>query len=63
MARYAAAAISSTPTEYAKFLIEVIAPRPADTFRLTAASLKGDVSPAGEGAQHVGLSRAWMAAG
>jgi CubicO group peptidase (beta-lactamase class C family) len=34
-ARYAAAgALLTTPTDYARFLIEVIAPKPADAFRL-----------------------------
>lgn len=41
VARYAAAGdLHSTPTDYARFLIEVIAPKPADAFRLTAASLR-----------------------
>jgi CubicO group peptidase (beta-lactamase class C family) len=40
-ARYAAAGdLFSTPTEYAKFIVENISPRPADSFRLTAASLR-----------------------
>ena len=38
-ARYGAAGgLSTTATEYAKFLIEVLDPRPSDTFRLTQAS-------------------------
>lgn len=41
VARYAAAGdLHATPTDYAKFLIEVINPKPADAFRLTAASLQ-----------------------
>jgi CubicO group peptidase (beta-lactamase class C family) len=41
VARYAAAgALQSTPTDYAKFFLEVLAPKPADAFRLTAASVK-----------------------
>lgn len=41
VARYAAAgALQCTPTEYAKFLLQTIAPGPADDFRLTAASVK-----------------------
>lgn len=40
-ARFAAAGdLFSTPTEYAKFLVENISPLPADAFRLAAASLR-----------------------
>jgi CubicO group peptidase (beta-lactamase class C family) len=39
MARYgAAASLSTTPTDYASFLLEFLAPKPADAFRLNAAS-------------------------
>ena len=39
-ARYAAAGgLCTTPTQYAKFLIEVINPKPADAFRLSKKSL------------------------
>ncbi len=45
-ARYAAAGgLHTTPTDYAKFLIEVINPKESDTFRLSAASLKEMVRP------------------
>jgi CubicO group peptidase (beta-lactamase class C family) len=38
-ARYGAAGgLSTTPTEYARFLIEVLDPKPADPYRLTLAS-------------------------
>ncbi len=39
MARYGAAAmLMTTPTDYATFLLEFLNPKPADTFRLNAAS-------------------------
>lgn len=39
MARYgAAAALRTTPGDYAKFLLEYLDPKPADTFRINAAS-------------------------
>src|SRR5262245_50707152 len=39
-ARYASAgALMTTPTDYARFLVEVIAPKPADRYRLTPASI------------------------
>jgi hypothetical protein len=39
VARYGAAGdLLTTPTDYAKFLIEVIAPKPADEYRLTRKS-------------------------
>ena len=39
MARYGAAAmLMTTPTDYAKFLLEFLSPKPADDFRLNAAS-------------------------
>lgn len=45
-ARYAAAGgLHTTPTDYAKFLIEVIAPKTSDAFRLNQASLKEMVRP------------------
>jgi CubicO group peptidase (beta-lactamase class C family) len=41
VARYAAAgALQSTPSDYARFLIETLVPKPADAFRLTDASLR-----------------------
>ena len=40
-ARYGAAGgLHTTPTEYAKFLIEIIDPKPGDAYRLAAGSLK-----------------------
>jgi CubicO group peptidase (beta-lactamase class C family) len=45
-ARYAAAGgLHTTPTDYAKFLIEVIYPKKSDAFRLNAASLREMVRP------------------
>jgi CubicO group peptidase (beta-lactamase class C family) len=45
-ARYAAAGgLHTTPTDYARFLIEVINPKESDAFRLTAASLKEMIRP------------------
>ena len=57
-ARYAAAGdLAATPTEYAKFLLEVMAPRPPDEFRLTAATLKEMCRP------HVKEPNPWGARG
>jgi len=40
-ARYAAAGdLHTTPSDYVKFLLQILAPKPADAFRLNAASLK-----------------------
>jgi CubicO group peptidase (beta-lactamase class C family) len=40
VARYGVAGgLGTTPTDYARFLIEIVSPRPADPFRLTRASL------------------------
>ncbi len=45
-ARYGAAGgLQTTPTEYAKFLIEIIDPRPSDEYRLNASSLREMVRP------------------
>src|SRR5262249_3554370 len=45
-ARYGAAGgLHSTPTDYAKFLIEVINPKPPDAFRLNQDSLKEMLRP------------------
>lgn len=45
-ARYAAAGgLHTTPTDYARFLIEVINPKKSDAFRLNAASLKEMIRP------------------
>jgi CubicO group peptidase (beta-lactamase class C family) len=45
-ARYAAAGgLSTTPTEYARFLIEVLDPRPSDAFRLTRANRNEMIRP------------------
>jgi CubicO group peptidase (beta-lactamase class C family) len=45
-ARYGSAGgLHTTPTDYARFLIEVIDPKPADAYRLTAATLKEMVRP------------------
>jgi hypothetical protein len=46
LARYRAAGrLHTTPTEYAKFLIEAIDPKPSDTFRINSKSLKEMVRP------------------
>ena len=46
MARYASAGgLSTTPSDYARFLIEVIAPKPADDFRLTQATRDEMIRP------------------
>jgi CubicO group peptidase (beta-lactamase class C family) len=46
LARYgAAAALMTTPTDYAKFLLEFLNPRPADNFRLTDASRREMLRP------------------
>lgn len=45
-ARYGSAGgLHTTPTDYARFLIEIIAPKPSDAFRLSAQSLKEMVRP------------------
>jgi len=45
-ARYGAAGgLSTTATEYARFLIEVLDPRPSDAFRLTRASRDEMIRP------------------
>ncbi len=45
-ARYGAAGgLQTTPTEYARFLIEVINPKPSDEYRLSASSLREMVRP------------------
>jgi CubicO group peptidase (beta-lactamase class C family) len=46
VARYGmAGGLCTTPTDYAKFLIELVSPKPADTFRLTRASLDEMLRP------------------
>jgi CubicO group peptidase (beta-lactamase class C family) len=46
VARYGSAgALLTTPSDYAKFLIEVIDPKPADALRLTRSSLKEMLRP------------------
>jgi CubicO group peptidase (beta-lactamase class C family) len=46
VARYGAAGgLCTTPTDYAKFLIEVIDPKPSDAFRLKKDSLKEMLRP------------------
>jgi CubicO group peptidase (beta-lactamase class C family) len=46
VARYGSAgALLSTPTDLAKFLIEVMSPKPADSYRLNAASRKEMLRP------------------
>jgi CubicO group peptidase (beta-lactamase class C family) len=46
VARYAAAGgLYTTPTDYAKFLIEIIDPKPSDAFRLKKDSLKEMLRP------------------
>ena len=45
-ARYGSAGgLHTTPSDYAKFLIEVIKPKPSDTYRLNAASLREMLRP------------------
>jgi len=45
-ARYGSAGgLHTTPTDYAKFLLELIDPKPSDAYRLTADSLKEMVRP------------------
>lgn len=46
VARYGmAGGLRTTPTDYAKFLIEIINPKPSDAFRLTRASLREMLRP------------------
>ena len=46
IARYGAAGgMATTPTDYARFLIEIVDPKPADAFRLTRASLEEMLRP------------------
>jgi CubicO group peptidase (beta-lactamase class C family) len=46
VARYGmAGGLCTTPTDYAKFLIEIIDPKPSDAFRLTKASLEEMLRP------------------
>lgn len=46
LARYGAAGeLRTTPTDYAKFLLEVVEPKESDTFRLTKKSLKEMLRP------------------
>lgn len=46
VARYGVAGgLCTTPTDYARFLMQVISPRPADAFRLTRASLAEMLTP------------------
>ena len=46
VSRYAAAGgLLTTPTDYAKFLIEVMAPKPSDAWRLSAESVKEMLRP------------------
>jgi CubicO group peptidase (beta-lactamase class C family) len=46
VARYAAAGdLHTTPTDYAKFLIEILEPKPSDAFRLSRESLKEMLRP------------------
>jgi CubicO group peptidase (beta-lactamase class C family) len=58
VARYASAgALLSTPTDYSKFLIEVLAPKPADQFRLSQKSLAEMVRP--QISLHDSLGSSW----
>ena len=46
MARYASAGgLSATPSDYARFLIEVIAPKPADDFHLSVTTRDEMIRP------------------
>jgi CubicO group peptidase (beta-lactamase class C family) len=55
MARYGAAAmLMTTPTDYAKFLLEFVSPKPADDFRLNGASRSEMLHP-----QFTKNNRAW----
>ena len=60
MARYgAAAALTTTPTDYAKFLLEFLDPKPADTFRLNDASRAEMLRPQVKKAETTWEGLAW----
>lgn len=57
IARYGAAGdLHSTASDYAKFLIEVVKPKPADDFRLTSKSLREMLQPHVKVAEEYSLS-------
>lgn len=63
-ARYASAgALMTTATDYARFLIEVIAPKPADRYRLTPASIAEMTRPVikvAEDPRHTSWALGWQ---
>jgi CubicO group peptidase (beta-lactamase class C family) len=60
VARYGmAGGLCTTPTDYARFLVEIVNPRPADTFRLTPASLAEMLRPAVKATPQTAWSLGW----
>jgi CubicO group peptidase (beta-lactamase class C family) len=60
VARYASTgALLTTATDYAKFLIEVIAPRPTDSFRLKEASLTEMLRPQVKASETTSWALGW----
>ncbi len=59
-ARYGAAGgLQTTPTEYSKFLIEIIDPKPRDAYRLSASSLREMVRPQIELSESLSWGLGW----
>jgi len=60
VARYGAAGgLQTTPTDYAKFLIEIINPKPSDAFRLQKASLEEMLRPQVKVMDSISQALAW----